>query len=66
MAHDLHAINEQPGDSVKLVSSICIGTVACGVAKANADVIQMSGGNCGTGASPLSSIKHAGGPWELG
>jgi glutamate synthase (ferredoxin) len=43
-----------------------IGTVACGVAKANADVIQISGGDGGTGASPLSSIKHAGCPWELG
>ena len=51
---------------MKLVSSIGIGTVACGVAKADADVIQISGGDGGTGASPLSSIKHAGGPWELG
>jgi len=51
---------------VKLVSSIGIGTVACGVAKANADVIQISGNDGGTGASPLSSIKHAGSPWELG
>jgi glutamate synthase (ferredoxin) len=48
------------------VSSIGIGTVACGVAKAKADLIQISGGDGGTGASPLSSIKHAGGPWELG
>jgi len=62
----LHAINEKAGVSVKLVSSIGIGTVACGVAKANADVIQISGGDGGTGASPLSSIKSAGGPWELG
>jgi glutamate synthase (ferredoxin) len=52
--------------SVKLVSSIGIGTVACGVAKADADVIQISGNDGGTGASPLSSIKHAGCPWELG
>jgi len=66
LIHDLHAINEKAGVSVKLVSSIGIGTVACGVAKANADVIQISGGDGGTGASPLSSIKHAGGPWELG
>jgi len=51
---------------VKLVSSIGIGTVACGVAKADADVIQISSGDGGTGASPLSSIKFAGGPWELG
>merc|ERR1712072_1251725 len=60
------AINEEAGVSVKLVSCIGIGTVACGVAKADADVIQISGGDGGTGASPLSSIKHAGGPWELG
>jgi len=66
LIHDLHAINEKAGVSVKLVSCIGIGTVACGVAKADADVIQISGGDGGTGASPLSSIKHAGGPWELG
>jgi glutamate synthase (ferredoxin) len=66
LINDLHAINEKAGVSVKLVSSIGIGTVACGVAKANADVIQISGGDGGTGASPLSSIKHAGCPWELG
>jgi len=66
LIHDLHAVNEKAGVSVKLVSSIGIGTVACGVAKANADVIQISGGDGGTGASPLSSIKHAGCPWELG
>lgn len=59
-------MNEKAGVSVKLVSSIGIGTVACGVAKAQADVIQISGGDGGTGASPLSSIKHAGMPWELG
>ena len=66
MIHDLHAVNERAGVSVKLVSSIGIGTVACGVAKADADVIQISGGDGGTGASPLSSIKNAGCPWELG
>lgn len=66
LIHDFHAINEDAGVSVKLVSSIGIGTVACGVAKANADVIQISGGDGGTGASPLSSIKNAGLPWELG
>lgn len=66
LVHDLHAVNEKAGVSVKLVSSIGIGTVACGVAKANADVIQISGGDGGTGASPLSSIKNAGCPWELG
>jgi glutamate synthase (ferredoxin) len=48
------------------VSSIGIETVACGVTKAAADVIQTSGNDGGTGASPLSSIKHAGCPWELG
>jgi glutamate synthase (ferredoxin) len=52
--------------SVKLVSEVGIGTVAAGVAKANADIIQISGHDGGTGASPLSSIKHAGSPWELG
>ena len=66
LIHDLHAVNEKAGVSVKLVSSIGIGTVACGVAKADADVIQISGGDGGTGASPLSSIKHAGSPWEFG
>jgi glutamate synthase (ferredoxin) len=66
LIHDLHAVNEKAGVSVKLVSSIGIGTVACGVAKAKADVIQISGSDGGTGASPLSSIKHAGCPWELG
>lgn len=66
LIHDLHAINEKAGVSVKLVSSVGIGTVSCGVAKADADVIQISGGDGGTGASPLSSIKNAGCPWELG
>lgn len=66
LIHDLHAVNERAGVSVKLVSCVGIGTVACGVAKADADVIQISGGDGGTGASPLSSIKHAGCPWELG
>jgi glutamate synthase (ferredoxin) len=63
---DLHQINPKAGVSVKLVAEIGIGTVAAGVAKANADIIQISGHDGGTGASPLSSIKHAGGPWELG
>merc|ERR1712070_814318 len=66
LVHDLHAVNEKAGVSVKLVAEIGIGTIAAGVAKANADVIQISGHDGGTGASPLSSIKHAGGPWELG
>ncbi|MGB7443910.1 MAG: glutamate synthase-related protein [Coleofasciculaceae cyanobacterium] len=63
---DLHQINPQAKVSVKLVAEIGIGTIAAGVAKANADVIQISGHDGGTGASPLSSIKHAGAPWELG
>ena len=63
---DLHQINPKAQVSVKLVSEIGIGTIAAGVAKANADVIQISGHDGGTGASPLSSIKHAGSPWELG
>ncbi len=63
---DLHQINPEAKVSVKLVAEIGIGTIAAGVAKANADVIQISGHDGGTGASPLSSIKHAGLPWELG
>ncbi|MCU0565246.1 MAG: glutamate synthase large subunit [Oculatellaceae cyanobacterium Prado106] len=63
---DLHQINPRAQVSVKLVSEVGIGTVAAGVAKANADIIQISGHDGGTGASPLSSIKHAGSPWELG
>ncbi|HBE20978.1 MAG TPA: glutamate synthase large subunit, partial [Cyanobacteria bacterium UBA11367] len=63
---DLHQINPQAQVSVKLVAEIGIGTIAAGVAKANADIIQISGHDGGTGASPLSSIKHAGSPWELG
>jgi glutamate synthase (ferredoxin) len=63
---DLHQINPQAKVSVKLVAEIGIGTIAAGVAKADADVIQISGHDGGTGASPLSSIKHAGVPWELG
>jgi len=63
---DLHQINPAAQVSVKLVAEIGIGTIAAGVAKANADIIQISGHDGGTGASPLSSIKHAGVPWELG
>ncbi len=63
---DLHQVNPQAKVSVKLVAEIGIGTIAAGVAKANADIIQVSGHDGGTGASPLSSIKHAGVPWELG
>ncbi|KAJ4762097.1 hypothetical protein LUZ62_072472 [Rhynchospora pubera] len=63
---DLHQINPRAKVSVKLVAEAGIGTVASGVAKGNADIIQISGHDGGTGASPISSIKHAGGPWELG
>jgi glutamate synthase (ferredoxin) len=63
---DLHQIHPAAQVSVKLVAEVGIGTVAAGVAKANADIIQISGHDGGTGASPLSSIKHAGVPWELG
>jgi len=66
LIHDLHQVHPAAPVSVKLVAEIGIGTIAAGVAKANADVIQISGHDGGTGASPLSSIKHAGGPWELG
>ncbi len=66
LIHDLHQVHPKAKVSVKLVSEIGIGTIAAGVSKANADVIQISGHDGGTGASPLSSIKHAGLPWELG
>ncbi|MGB5134175.1 MAG: glutamate synthase large subunit [Prochlorococcaceae cyanobacterium] len=66
LIHDLHQVHPAAKVSVKLVAEIGIGTIAAGVAKANADVIQISGHDGGTGASPLSSIKHAGTPWELG
>ncbi|ONM60370.1 Ferredoxin-dependent glutamate synthase, chloroplastic [Zea mays] len=66
LIYDLHQINPKAKVSVKLVSEAGIGTVASGVSKANADIIQISGHDGGTGASPISSIKHAGGPWELG
>merc|ERR1711871_1523737 len=60
LIYDLHEVNEKAGVSVKLVSEVGIGTVASGVAKAGADIIQISGHDGGTGASPVSSIKHAG------
>ncbi|WP_226004321.1 glutamate synthase large subunit [Natrinema salinisoli] len=63
---DLKAANEQADINVKLVSEAGIGTVAAGVAKANADVVHISGHDGGTGASPRTSIKSAGLPWELG
>jgi len=63
---DLKNVNPKARISVKLVSEIGVGTVAAGVAKGHADMILISGQDGGTGASPLSSIKHAGLPWELG
>ena len=63
---DLHEVNPVAKVSVKLVAEVGIGTIASGVAKANADVIQISGHEGGTGASAISSLKHAGSPWELG
>ena len=66
LIHDLKNANHQARISVKLVSEVGVGTIAAGVAKAHADVVLISGFDGGTGASPLSSIKHAGIPWELG
>lgn len=66
LIHDLKNSNHHARISVKLVSEIGVGTIAAGVAKAHADVVLISGYDGGTGASPLSSIKHAGAPWELG
>jgi len=63
---DLKNVNPRARISVKLVSEIGVGTIAAGVAKGHADMILISGGDGGTGASPLSSIRHAGLPWELG
>jgi len=66
LIHDLKNANPAAAISVKLVSEIGVGTVAAGVSKAKADHITISGYDGGTGASPISSIKHAGTPWELG
>lgn len=66
LIHDLKNSNRNARVSVKLVAEVGVGTIATGVAKAHADVVLISGHDGGTGASPLSSIKHAGGPWELG
>ena len=66
LIHDLKNANTKARINVKLVSEIGVGTIAAGVAKAKADVILISGHDGGTGASPLSSIQHAGAPWELG
>ncbi|MCO5977256.1 glutamate synthase-related protein [Ideonella oryzae] len=66
LIHDLKNVNPQSGISVKLVSEVGVGTIAAGVAKCKADHIVIAGHDGGTGASPWSSIKHAGTPWELG
>ncbi len=66
LIHDLKNVNPQASISVKLVSEVGVGTVAAGVAKAKADHVVIAGHDGGTGASPWSSIKHAGTPWELG
>ena len=66
LIHDLKNANPSARVHVKLVSEVGVGTVAAGVSKAHADVVLISGHDGGTGASPLTSLKHAGGPWELG
>ncbi|GAB3458806.1 glutamate synthase-related protein [Massilia terrae] len=66
LIHDLKNVNPTASISVKLVSEVGIGTVAAGVSKAKADHVVVAGHDGGTGASPLSSVKHAGTPWELG
>jgi glutamate synthase (NADPH/NADH) large chain len=66
LIHDLKNVNQEARINVKLVSEVGVGTIAAGVAKAHADVVLISGYDGGTGASPVSSIKHAGLPWELG
>ncbi|MGC4933148.1 glutamate synthase large subunit [Gordonia sp. DT30] len=66
LIHDLKNANPQARIHVKLVSEIGVGTVAAGVSKAHADVVLISGHDGGTGASPLTSLKHAGAPWEIG
>ncbi len=66
LIYDLKNVNPKARIAVKLVSEVGVGTVAAGVSKAHADVVLISGDSGGTGASPLSSIKHAGLPWELG
>ena len=66
LIHDLKNANNQARIHVKLVAEVGVGTVAAGVAKAHADVVLISGHDGGTGASPLTSLKHAGAPWEIG
>ena len=66
LIHDLKNANHEARIHVKLVAEVGVGTVAAGVSKAHADVVLISGHDGGTGASPLTSLKHAGSPWELG
>jgi glutamate synthase (NADPH/NADH) large chain len=66
LIHDLKNANPSARIHVKLVAEVGVGTVAAGVSKAHSDVVLISGHDGGTGASPLTSLKHAGGPWELG
>jgi glutamate synthase (NADPH/NADH) large chain len=66
LIHDLKNVNPKARVSVKLVSEVGVGTVAAGVSKARADHVTISGFEGGTGASPLTSLKHAGSPWEIG
>ena len=66
LIHDLKNANRNARVHVKLVAEVGVGTVAAGVSKAHADVVLISGHDGGTGASPLTSLKHAGAPWELG
>jgi glutamate synthase (NADPH/NADH) large chain len=66
LIHDLKNANNEARVHVKLVSEVGVGTVAAGVSKAHADVVLISGHDGGTGAAPLTSLKHAGSPWELG
>ncbi len=66
LIHDLKNVNPRARISVKLVSEVGVGTVAAGVSKAHADHVTIAGYDGGTGASPLTSIKHAGSPWEIG
>ncbi|GAB3623220.1 glutamate synthase large subunit [Mariniluteicoccus endophyticus] len=66
LIHDLKCANPSARVHVKLVGEVGVGTVAAGVSKAKADVVLISGHDGGTGAAPLTSLKHAGGPWELG
>ena len=66
LIHDLKNANQEARIHVKLVAEVGVGTVAAGVSKAHADVVLISGHDGGTGASPLTSLKHAGAPWELG